>query len=136
MSSEAKQASEVIAEERHEIRRRRTIHTVGGNQADPAHDSDDCELTGLALSGGGIRSAAFSLGFVQAMYRAGRPKAFDYLSTVSGGGYAGGLVSSTISRQNSRINWSRNGTNERLSFEHCPENVSPTAFVGSRCIDD
>jgi hypothetical protein len=54
---------------------------------------------GLALSGGGIRSATFSLGVLQALAKAqveagnGKPaswlRCFDYLSTVSGGGYVG-----------------------------------------------
>jgi len=52
-------------------------------------------LTGLAFSGGGIRSAAFCLGASQALDSLsgeGEPRvfdAFDYLSTVSGGGYMG-----------------------------------------------
>ena len=46
-------------------------------------------LTGLALSGGGIRSASFSLGVMQALAKAGWLKHIDYLSTVSGGGYIG-----------------------------------------------
>lgn len=43
----------------------------------------------LALSGGGIRSATFSLGLVRGLARTGLLKHFDYLSTVSGGGYVG-----------------------------------------------
>jgi predicted acylesterase/phospholipase RssA len=44
---------------------------------------------GLALSGGGIRSATYCLGVLQAMaYRRALPQV-DYLSTVSGGGYIG-----------------------------------------------
>jgi predicted acylesterase/phospholipase RssA len=52
-------------------------------------------LTGLALSGGGIRSAAFCLGALQALDSlTDDPEpnvidAVDYLSTVSGGGYIG-----------------------------------------------
>ena len=46
-------------------------------------------LTGLALSGGGIRSAVFCLGVIQALAKNGVLKNFDYLSTVSGGGYIG-----------------------------------------------
>ena len=46
-------------------------------------------LTGLALSGGGIRSATFSLGVLQALARQGILKNIDYVSTVSGGGYIG-----------------------------------------------
>ena len=44
---------------------------------------------GLALSGGGIRSAAFSLGVLQALAKARMLSLFDYMSTVSGGGYIG-----------------------------------------------
>jgi len=44
---------------------------------------------GLALSGGGIRSASFALGFLQAMAKYNLLKRVDYLSTVSGGGYIG-----------------------------------------------
>lgn len=44
---------------------------------------------GLALSGGGIRSASYCLGVIQALaYRRALPQV-DYLSTVSGGGYIG-----------------------------------------------
>jgi hypothetical protein len=46
-------------------------------------------LSGLALSGGGIRSAAFSLGAVQQLHHCGALKQIHYLSTVSGGGYCG-----------------------------------------------
>ncbi len=49
---------------------------------------------GLALSGGGIRSATLSLGFVQALARHKRLLDFDYLSTVSGGGYFGSFLRS------------------------------------------
>jgi Patatin-like phospholipase len=43
--------------------------------------------TGLCLSGGGIRSATFNLGALQALSRHGRISKLDYLSSVSGGGY-------------------------------------------------
>lgn len=46
-------------------------------------------LVGLALSGGGIRSATFSLGFLQALSARGLLRGVDYLSTVSGGSYIG-----------------------------------------------
>lgn len=48
---------------------------------------------GLALSGGGIRSATYCLGVLQALaYRRALPN-IDYLSTVSGGGYIGTSLS-------------------------------------------
>ena len=47
------------------------------------------DLTGIALSGGGIRSAIFALGVLQALAGRDLLRRFDYLSTVSGGGYIG-----------------------------------------------
>lgn len=47
---------------------------------------------GLALSGGGIRSATFCLGVVRALAKNKLLIHFDYLSTVSGGGYLGGML--------------------------------------------
>jgi hypothetical protein len=52
---------------------------------------------GLSLSGGGIRSAAFCLGVLQELSRAGVLKQVDYLSTVSGGGYVGSSLSAAMS---------------------------------------
>lgn len=47
------------------------------------------DSSGLALSGGGIRSAAFCLGVLQALESEVGIEKIDYLSTVSGGGYIG-----------------------------------------------
>jgi hypothetical protein len=44
-------------------------------------------LSALCLSGGGIRSATFNLGVIQTLARIGLLGKFDYLSSVSGGGY-------------------------------------------------
>ncbi|HEX2726922.1 MAG TPA: patatin-like phospholipase family protein [Beijerinckiaceae bacterium] len=57
------------------------------------------ELTALCLSGGGIRSAAFALGVVQALARKGLLPHFHYLSTVSGGGYLGAWLSRWIEEE-------------------------------------
>lgn len=62
-------------------------------EIDPAHWRDAVlsdpalRLTGLAFSGGGIRSASFNLGVIQSLARAGLLTKFDYMSGVSGGGY-------------------------------------------------
>jgi hypothetical protein len=55
-------------------------------------------LAGLAFSGGGIRSAVFNLGFIQGLANAKSLHLFDYLSTVSGGGYIGGWYSTLLRR--------------------------------------
>jgi hypothetical protein len=54
------------------------------------------KLAGLAFSGGGIRSATFNLGVLQALAELRLLRDFDYLSTVSGGGYIGGWLSRWI----------------------------------------
>lgn len=53
---------------------------------------------GLAFSGGGIRSATFNLGVLQALADARVLRRFDYLSTISGGGYIGAWLSLFIKR--------------------------------------
>ncbi len=55
-------------------------------------------VVGLALSGGGIRSASFCLGALQALDKSGVLKNIDYLSTVSGGGYIGASLSAAMTR--------------------------------------
>ena len=54
---------------------------------------------GLAFSGGGIRSATFNLGFLQGAGGVGLLKRFDYLSTVSGGGYIGAWFAAWVLRE-------------------------------------
>jgi hypothetical protein len=61
------------------------------------------QLAGLALSGGGIRSATFSLGVMQALGELGMLHKFDYLSTVSGGGYIGAWFSKWLHEQKGDI---------------------------------
>jgi len=56
------------------------------------------ERIGLALSGGGIRSATFNLGVLQKLDTLGVLPALDYLSTVSGGGYIGAFWSAWKAR--------------------------------------
>lgn len=61
----------------------------------------DAPWWGLALSGGGIRSATFALGLMRALARQGRLLRFDLLSTVSGGGYSGAAVARLFDRARS-----------------------------------
>jgi hypothetical protein len=62
----------------------------------PQHERN---LVGLALSGGGIRSAIFGLGVLQALAEMGLLKFVDYLSTVSGGGYIGSWFAAWVKRE-------------------------------------
>ncbi|MCE9567851.1 MAG: hypothetical protein K8U57_38115 [Planctomycetes bacterium] len=58
----------------------------------PAPPGLPTDTLGLALSGGGIRSAAFCLGILQSLARSGWLRSVDFLSTVSGGGYVGAFL--------------------------------------------
>jgi len=60
--------------------------------------ADEMGLVGLAFSGGGIRSATFNLGVLQGLARLKLLDRFDYLSTVSGGGYIGSWLAAWIHR--------------------------------------
>lgn len=71
---------------------------VKERRAKGAGVASDAPAVGLALSGGGIRSATFSLGVLQGLARLGLLKRFDYLSTVSGGGYVGSFFGSLFCR--------------------------------------
>lgn len=53
---------------------------------------------GLALSGGGIRSATFSLGIMKALAQRKLLLRFDLLSTVSGGSYIGATIGRLFDR--------------------------------------
>ncbi|SFM03483.1 patatin-like phospholipase family protein [Variovorax sp. OV329] len=53
---------------------------------------------GLALSGGGIRSATFCLGLMKALAQHRQLLRFDIVSTVSGGGYVGSTLGRLCSR--------------------------------------
>src|SRR5262249_33690438 len=64
--------------EEEKVRERRKFYEVGERNW----------AAGLALSGGGIRSATFAMGIMVALSKRGLLPQFDYLSTVSGGGYA------------------------------------------------
>ena len=52
---------------------------------------EDAPTVGLALSGGGVRSATFGLGLLRGLAQRGQLRRVDYLSTVSGGGYIGAM---------------------------------------------
>ncbi|NKL66289.1 GMC oxidoreductase [Rhizobium leguminosarum] len=53
---------------------------------------------GLALSGGGIRSATYCLGVLQALAKSDLLPRIDFLSTVSGGGYIGAFLGRLYTR--------------------------------------
>jgi hypothetical protein len=80
---ELKTFDQVAADERRILR---------GPTEEPGRDTSP--LMALCISGGGIRSATFALGAIQGLADQGVLADFDYLSTVSGGGYIGAWLTS------------------------------------------
>ena len=70
------------------------------NHETPEQSARHLKLSALCLSGGGIRSAAFCLGVLQALAARRMLGQFDYLSTVSGGGFIGGWLQVLIRESN------------------------------------
>ena len=85
-----------------EVRASRALRTGGESYTGPARSAPraaaDLKLFGVALSGGGIRSATFNLGVLQGLAGNRLLRHVDYLSTVSGGGYVGAWLASWIKR--------------------------------------
>lgn len=75
--------------------RRRKAH-----RRQPQHPGSriPANTVGLALSGGGIRSATFALGLLQALAQRRRLREIDLLSTVSGGGFIGSFLGRLFTR--------------------------------------
>ncbi len=68
----------------------------------------DAAHAALCLSGGGIRSASFALGVLQGLAQRGLLGTFDFVSTVSGGGYTGGWLSAWMfhaQREGRSVDW-------------------------------
>jgi predicted acylesterase/phospholipase RssA len=81
------------------LRHRRRYHAHRSPEPVVYHQAHRAQLAGLAFSGGGIRSATFNLGVLQALAERRLLPAFDYLSTVSGGGYVGSWLVAWIKRR-------------------------------------
>jgi predicted acylesterase/phospholipase RssA len=86
---------EVLEQELRQVETSRDLRLDEPSRRLPAQQS----LIGLAFSGGGIRSATFNLGVLQALAQAHLLRFFDYVSTVSGGGYIGSWLMAWMHHQ-------------------------------------
>ena len=84
------------------------------------------DVIGMALSGGGIRSATFNLGLLEGLHRLNLLALFDYVATVSGGGYIGSFWSESFARQELAIASQTRGQPEATTPEVPPERLFPT----------
>ncbi len=75
------------------------VADLRGADAEATRLNPQNQFIGLALSGGGIRSATFCLGVLQAIAQRRWLRRIDYLSTVSGGGYIGAWLSAVLFRR-------------------------------------
>jgi hypothetical protein len=80
-------------------------------------------LSAICLSGGGIRSAAFAFGVLQGLATRDVLKNFDFLSTVSGGGYAGSFLTAWVQRSGFEK------VTEQLHLSSTPKQNSPIAYI-------
>jgi hypothetical protein len=81
---------EVIEQEKEQLRLRRQKLGI-----EPGEEGAE-NWFGIALSGGGIRSATINLGFLKTLNKFGLLQKADYLSTVSGGGYTHSYIQGTV----------------------------------------
>jgi choline dehydrogenase-like flavoprotein len=86
------------AEEYPEPLRRLEEAAVNSRREKALIESNSQGGVGLALSGGGIRSATFCLGVLQALASRDRLRYVDFISSVSGGGYIAGFLGRLFSR--------------------------------------
>jgi len=118
-----KKWEEVRRAELAEIAMRREKAELTGASAENAEavkQDAAANLIGLALSGGGIRSASFNLGVLQALVASGLFRYVDYLSTVSGGGYIGSFLSSLAYRQHVRRTLAKDTSAASTKYEPPP----------------
>jgi Patatin-like phospholipase len=80
---------DVRVEEYKKLRPRPEGEVASGAELLQKMENEEAPLSALCISGGGIRSATFALGALQGLADKGLLGGFDYLSTVSGGGYIG-----------------------------------------------
>lgn len=101
------------------------VRGLKGPAGEPSIRFTPHDRFGLALSGGGIRSATFNLGVLQSLSRLEILPHVDYLSTVSGGGYIGGFWSAWLQRLPKRAGHFPSGfdrrSGERSEIRHLRE---------------
>jgi hypothetical protein len=76
----------------------REAECIHGHRTVTGREDDGADAVGLALSGGGIRSATFCLGVTQVLAAKKLLGGIDFLSTVSGGGYTGCFLTTRLGR--------------------------------------
>ena len=103
-----------------------TRSVTPGSCDEPWVRSRSYDFVGLALSGGGIRSATFNLGLLTGLHRLKALERIDYMATVSGGGYIGSFWTAWLKNQPgvagaTRALWPAGNGNEAGAVRHLRE---------------
>jgi Patatin-like phospholipase len=85
----------------------------------------DQKLTGICFSGGGIRSATFNLGILQGMASKDWLDQFDYLSSVSGGGYIHSWLTAWLKRKTKEFASATGAESSRDGWRHVMTRLVP-----------
>jgi hypothetical protein len=90
----------------------------------------DSKVSGISFSGGGIRSATFNLGILQGLAAKEWLNQFDYLSSVSGGGYihswlAAWLKRKTLEERDKNQRATANQDDLRTAWDHVTYRLAP-----------
>ena len=119
--------SDVLKEETRRIGQIRENRFGAGSAA-----LSDIGYSGLALSGGGIRSAAFGLGVLHALHNQKLLRHIDYLSTVAGGGYIGSAFTFFAAKHAKEDRGREQGANSASADPSVMGDLLGTAFVGAK----
>ena len=132
MAMEPKEFTEVLKDELDEISSSRDLRKTEidglelppvSNNADAIEKAVESKLFGLSFSGGGIRSATFNLGILQGLAHYKLLPRFDYLSTVSGGGYIGSWLTTWTKRLGLKAVTDNLGRLTEDAMEHEPDEI-------------
>jgi hypothetical protein len=121
------QFDEILRAEIDAVNERRTFLGREVLVSPPGEGRRVIDAIGLTLSGGGVRSAAFSLGVLQALNYHDVLRNVDYLSTVSGGGYIGSSLTATMTCTEGRFAF---GNAPKKHSDPAAMEIGDTAAVG------
>lgn len=130
----------LLSQEIPSVIERRQIHEMPFNDYKPGGDpyvwAMGNKLQGICLSGGGIRSATFNLGILQGLAELGILHKFDYLSSVSGGGYIHEWLAAWIKREEKNSELDKKNSVVDECETDLPEDGAPAARAGLRRVQN
>jgi hypothetical protein len=128
-----RELGELFAEIKDEEERQKKINEVMVAEFYQWLHENKVRRSALCLSGGGIRSGTFALGLIQGLARHNLLSKFDYLSTVSGGGYIGSWLTAWIHRQHDGLTGVTNHLKQREPSSRIDPDPSPVHYLREYC---